>query len=234
MARTEGKRLVLLTALALDIFALIVLVIAFITPYWVISWARVYSPFRRMGLWEACFYGLIIDRDPTQKAYHGCWWILAPELQNIRDWIMPPWFIVVQILMSFSVFIEILVVIFDLMLWISTSRNESSGLGKRRARYDLVQAATYIAIITSSMKTIAVIMFGLGFNYDPFWLPKREINYPHISYGLAILSAFFSIFASMAHMVHRRIVREDDYKYPAGQGGPTGTARLAPPSSYKT
>ena len=36
-----------------------------------------------------CIAGLVLDRDPTQKAYHGCWWILAPEYKEIREWLMP-------------------------------------------------------------------------------------------------------------------------------------------------
>jgi len=89
MARTEGQRLVLLTALLVNAFGLINLIIAFITPYWAISWPRVYSGFRKIGLWEACFAGLRIEQDPSQKSYHGCWWILSPELYAIRSWIMP-------------------------------------------------------------------------------------------------------------------------------------------------
>ena len=85
----QGKRYVLLTALILDILSFVCLVVAFSTPYWYISWPRVYSGFRKIGLWEACFSGLTLPRDPTQKSYHGCWWILAPELWNIRHWVMP-------------------------------------------------------------------------------------------------------------------------------------------------
>lgn len=65
------------------------------------------------------------------------------------------------------------------------------------------------------MKTIAILMFGLAYKYDPFWLPKPDINYPHFSYGLAIISAFLGIFSSMGHFVHRNIVKIDDYINPA-------------------
>ena len=85
----QGKRYVLLTALILDICSFVCLVVAFSTPYWYISWPRVYSGFRNIGLWEVCFAGMLLPRDPTQKSYHGCWWILAPEMYNIRGWIMP-------------------------------------------------------------------------------------------------------------------------------------------------
>jgi len=199
----------LLTALLLHLLALVLLIIAFITPYWVISWPRVYSGFRKIGLWEVCFAGYRIPRDPSMKSYHGCWWILAPELHSIRSWIMPPWFIVVQILMTISIVIELLSLIFLLMIWTRTGSSDNSGIGKRRAPFNLVQGATIITIVTCCVKSVAVIMFGLAFWYDPFWLPQHTINYPHVSYGLAICSAFISIFSSMAHRVYRNIVRRE-------------------------
>ena len=32
---------------------------------------------------------MVLQTDPEQKSYHGCWWILAPEFIRIRDWLMP-------------------------------------------------------------------------------------------------------------------------------------------------
>ena len=68
--------------------------------------------------------------------------------------------------------------------------------------------------VLAVMKVIAVIMFGLGAEYDQYWMPHPEYNYPHISYGMAILSAFGTIFSSMAHQVYRNIVRKE-YQQPA-------------------
>ena len=85
----EGKRIVFLGACALNLAGFVCLLVAFASPYWVVSWPRVYSGFKKTGLWEACFAGLVIARDPSQKAYHGCWWILSPEYKRIRDWLMP-------------------------------------------------------------------------------------------------------------------------------------------------
>ena len=32
---------------------------------------------------------MVLDQDPSQKSYHGCWWILAPEFNEIARWVMP-------------------------------------------------------------------------------------------------------------------------------------------------
>lgn len=223
----EGQRIVLMTALVCSLIAFFNLVISFVTPYWVISWPRVFSPFRKLGLWEACFAGQIVDRDPRQKSYHGCWWILSPELYDIRDWIMPPWFIVVQILITISLVVEAIAFIFIILIVVRTGSRDKSGMGRRRAPFNIVQASHYMTIATASMKAISVIMFGLAFKYDYFWLPNPELNYLHFSYGLCIVSTFFSIFSSMAHRVYRNIVWEE-YHRPANL-----TAMPPPPIMYK-
>ena len=41
------------------------------------------SLLHRIGLWEACFAGLVLENDPSTEAYHGCWWVLAPEYQGV-------------------------------------------------------------------------------------------------------------------------------------------------------
>jgi hypothetical protein len=222
MALWEGKRYILLTAFILNLLSVACLFIAFVTPYWYISWPRVYSGFRRIGLWEVCFYGMLLPRDPSQKSYYGCWWILAPELHNIRDWVMPPWFIIVQILITVSLLIEIVNLVIVLIIWGRTGSYDKSGIGKRRVPFTLVQAATIITILTSVLKVISVIMFGLGAEFDIDWMPNHEINYPHVSYGLAILSAFFTIFASMGHRVFRGIIRHEYLQPSVAQEHTTG------------
>lgn len=215
----QGKRYVLLTALILDALSFASLIVAFSTPYWYISWPRVYSGFRKIGLWEACFAGLTLDRDPTQKSYHGCWWILAPELWHIRQWVMPPWFVVVQILMTICCCIEAVNLVIVILIWLRTSRKDKSGHGERRPSICRVLTTMIIAITTTIMKVISVIMFGLGAEYDQYWMPNPEYNYPHFSYGMAIISAFSTIFSSMAHQVYHGIVLKE-YRQPAMQRGP--------------
>ena len=85
----EGKRIVFNTAFICCIVSFCCVFISFSSPYWFQSWPRVHSPFKRIGLWEACFAGMILPMDPAQKAYHGCWWTLAKEYIPIREWLMP-------------------------------------------------------------------------------------------------------------------------------------------------
>lgn len=69
------------------------------------------------------------------------------------------------------------------------------------------------------MKVICIVMFGLGAEYDQYWMPHPEYNYPHFSYGMAILSAFGTIFSSMAHQVYRSIVLREHRQPAIDTGG---------------
>ena len=72
----------------------------------------------------------------------------------------------------------------------------------------------FCGLFIAVMKVISVLMFGLGAEYDQYWMPNPEYNYPHFSYGMAIISAFSTIFGSMAHQVYHGIVLRE-YRQPA-------------------
>lgn len=65
--------------------------IAFVSPYWLVSDRRLYgAEFVRLGLWETCFRSLRGPYDyEYRKYYSGCRWIFADEYQNIRGFLMP-------------------------------------------------------------------------------------------------------------------------------------------------
>ncbi|ELU13586.1 hypothetical protein CAPTEDRAFT_31263, partial [Capitella teleta] len=193
----------------LNVVGFICLFIAFASPYWVVSWPRVYSGFKRTGLWETCFAGLIINRDPTQKAYHGCWWILAPEYMRIREWIMPWWFIITQIIITCALVAEAIDVIILIYVYMYTAGQSATGRGKKRAPFKLIQTTTIITITSSTL-----ILFGVAVYVDRMWMPEPHLNYMSWSYGLALLSTFFSIFSTIAHFAFRRIALKEFYEPP--------------------
>lgn len=213
MSRKEGRRWIFETGVILNFLSCINVGLAFATPYWIISWPRVYSPFRRLGLWEVCFSGLVLPADTSQKAYHGCWWILAPEYYKIRNWIMPSWFIFTQITVTICFVIELILMIIGFLTWLKIqeradrSMNGEAGLQDRSQPICFIQTITALTIISSVLKTMAILVFGIMFKLDRLWLPFPYLNYPSFSYGLFILSTFFSIFAGISHFVHTVIVR---------------------------
>lgn len=63
--------------------------ICFVTPFWLVSWPRIHTPFNSLGLWEFCLNGYMVRSDPTMRSYFGCWWVFAPEFSPIQKILMP-------------------------------------------------------------------------------------------------------------------------------------------------
>lgn len=206
--RGSGKRLVYNTGFVLNLVSLCLQIIAFVSPYWFQSWPRVHSPFKKIGLWEACFAGLILHRDPTEKAYHGCWWVLAPEYWQIQQWLMPWWFIITQVTCTVCLLIQILNVVIGLVVWCKTMPNYTSSV-KSRPPIGLIQATTVLTIVEAIAMGLVVILFGCSVYIDRVWMPRHDLNYLSWSYGLEVIGAFLLIFASMALGAYNKIVRQE-------------------------
>jgi hypothetical protein len=57
--------------------------------------------------------------------------------------------------------------------------------------------------------TFTIILFAACFNWDRNWMPRKDLNYLSFSYGMAVMSAFFSIFASVAIGKYNSIIRHE-------------------------
>ena len=53
------------------------------------------------------------------------------------------------------------------------------------------------------------LVWALGWYFDKTWLPNPQFNYLYGSYGLAVISAFFSVFASLAEILYVMTVRQE-------------------------
>ena len=116
---------------------------------------QVHSGFKRIGLWEACFAGLVLERDPTQRAYHGCWWILAPEYHKIRDYLMPWWFIIVQVATTLCIMMQLINIFLQIHLLRVTAERDATG-GPKRAPMAVVQVSTIFCLINGKYERSAV------------------------------------------------------------------------------
>lgn len=196
-------------AFGLNIFAFIFNFTGYASPYWFISWPRVYSPFKRTGLWETCFAGLRLQADSNRVSYHGCWWILADYFVDIRDWLMPWWFIITQILCTLTILCFLVNLILMLILWVKTDGLNKAGTGPKRVPMGILNISTILTICKACMMSVAVILFGVAAYVDRNWMPEAKLNYLSWSYGCANVSAWLLIFASIAIVCYNRIERRD-------------------------
>ena len=42
--------------------SLITSLVAYVTPFWIISWPAANNPFKRLGIWEACFDNFVFPQ----------------------------------------------------------------------------------------------------------------------------------------------------------------------------
>ena len=61
---------------------------------------------------------------------------------------------------------------------------------------------TGLAFLLAVLESCIMLLFGLAFYLDRGWLPMYYLNFLSWSYGLAIVSAFFSIFAAISQVTH--------------------------------
>jgi len=206
----QGKHVVQKAAFALNVIAAIWFAVAWCTPYWVQSWSRVYSPFKNIGMHTACFAGLIIPNQAGQPhGYHGCWWILNQYYKPIRQWMMPSWFVTCIVLTTFVAILEVIDLILMLIIWMRTSEDSNTGVGKRRPSINILQATTGILLANTFMMVTTILIFGISFEFDRSWMPNPVLNYLSWSYGCAVVATFFFIFSSIAQVIYTKIERQE-------------------------
>jgi len=208
-----GKKVVFEAGYGLQIIALILLFVAFVTAYWIECWPRVHSGFRNIGLWQVCLAGLILEADISMKSYHGCWWLLSTEFRDIRSWVNPWWFVLTQITVTLCILAQIVnAVLMGILL--SKSGEHKMGSKYKRNPLLLVHIGFGITFVTAVVMFVTVLLFGLAFYLDRRWLPMHHLNYPSWSFGCAVMSTIFSVFASIAQFMYVKIVRQEQREPP--------------------
>lgn len=81
-------------AIFVFLLAVILILVAFVTPYWLESDKRIVgSKFEKLGLWTHCFRSLPDPYDPAMgRFFTGCRWIFDPfttGYQEIRSFLVP-------------------------------------------------------------------------------------------------------------------------------------------------
>ncbi len=77
--------------------AFLLLLMAFASPYWLVSWEDTMSPFKNMGLWEFCFFKFRHPDYQFDKLFTGCHALYSDEYRLIREKLLPGWLMVVQL-----------------------------------------------------------------------------------------------------------------------------------------
>ncbi|EEC20444.1 conserved hypothetical protein [Ixodes scapularis] len=183
--------------------SLVLVFIAFATPYWLASDPRIYSAqLLRLGLWEACFRSFSNPNDLNmEKFYVGCRWVLTYEYNTLRDFIETPFFVAVQVFFTigFTVLLLACVVLLAMHICLPAAR-----------AFQMLKVVIALLIASAVCNTIAVIVFGArGDGRD--WMPDPDHNYLSWSFALGVIGAFCTYVAAVLFGVDSRRMAKKMY-----------------------
>ncbi|XP_046326451.1 uncharacterized protein LOC124110973 [Haliotis rufescens] len=179
------------------------MVLAFASPYWVESFDKFQGRFTKIGLWEVCFNDYTFYKDYKGKRYLGCWYIFSQEVRPIWEWLSPPWFISVQVMVSFTLLIQglnaIALVLFLFKFFPKT------------LDYLILMSTAAINLFAFGLILIALIVFGVK-KEDRSWVPRPDMNFLSWSYGLCCISGLACVVSAyLLHKASKKLDKELGY-----------------------
>ncbi|KAL8560823.1 hypothetical protein ACOMHN_032935 [Nucella lapillus] len=166
------------------------LIIAFASPYWVESFSEFTdNRFVKAGLWEFCFNDYTFYKDHNGKRYLGCFYIFSDTIRPIWEWLSPPWFIGMQVIVSLALLVQVVDAIF-LVLYIFK-------LFPKYLNSMVLLGSSAVMLFALACILVVLVVFGVQ-KEDRQWVPRPDMNYLSWSYGLCCLSGLASLFAAVA------------------------------------
>ncbi|KAK7091864.1 uncharacterized protein [Littorina saxatilis] len=183
-------------------------VLSFASPYWVESFDEFTgNRFVKAGLWEFCFNDYTFYKDHNGKRYLGCFYIFSDTIRPLWEWLSPPWFIVMQVMVSLSLLIHVINAIF-LTLYVFK-------LFPKYFNSAVLLGSAAVMLFSLGIIFVVLIVFGVK-KEDRQWIPRPDMNFLSWSYGLYCMSGWASLFAALA--LYKGSREADDgttpYNYP--------------------
>ncbi|KAH8325606.1 hypothetical protein KR067_002315 [Drosophila pandora] len=183
-------------ALGVSAFSFLLFVIAFATPYWLVTDGRLTEPrFTNLGLWEVCFSNFQDIHRFYDTRFNGCMWVFEEEYYIISDFLLPGFYIAVQLFATLC-FVMCLLALPLTLLFLRTSRDDD--------RYVvLLLSVGTCQVFGSIFGFIAVVIFGAkGDSRD--WMPGWQNNDMGWSFAFAVVGSVLLLPAGILYMVQAR------------------------------
>lgn len=126
------------------------------------------------------------------KSYVGCWWIHSNEFERVANDIMPPWFRIIQLLCILTVLCDLIAMVFILVYLLDSPRKRL--YEKDTGRMFIIDS---IMLLVSGFLVFLIALIFAEMSNDSSWMPRPWMNYLSWSYGVVVLSGFFSAFGGM-------------------------------------
>jgi len=181
----------LMSGSILSFVSLLLILMSFASPYWLVSWQDTYSPFQNMGLWEFCFHRFRYPNYQFDKLFDGCHYIFSREYYVIWEWLLPGWLMAVQTFLTLALMFSCVAQIMTTLLLIRWPLNFVF-----RFQWQLLGGCSVLNGITSFMLFMGVAVFG-GQCWRRDWLLYPNFNHLSWSYALAVIALIIGIFAAV-------------------------------------
>lgn len=186
-----------LFALAFYIFASIFIIIAFVSPYWLVTDGKMNNPkFIKIGLWQVCLNGFEDVHHWYDTIFSSCWWIFEEEYYIIHDTLLPGFFVATQFFYTIALCCVILSMFLS-YLYMKKDRDDDNYLTL------LVTLGTVI-VIGGFSGIISVVTFGArGDGRD--WMPNWEHNDLGWAYAFGVIGVVLMLPAGILFLVEARV-----------------------------
>ncbi|XP_012264925.1 uncharacterized protein LOC105691182 [Athalia rosae] len=182
--------------------AFVFVVIAFTTPYWLETDGKLAEPkFIRLGLWQVCFKNFKDIRHLYDTRFNDCWWIFEEEYYIIQDFLLPGFFVAVQLFFTLCMTLLLVGGFLTLLCTLGSRQHEKYQLYLWATGGTLTLAATF--------GLIAVIIFGAkGDGRD--WMPNWEHNDIGWSFALAVVGSVLLYTGGILFLIEARRTRKKE------------------------
>nr|CAH0106409.1 unnamed protein product [Daphnia galeata] len=195
MAGIDGQKApktsgLLMLGSILSFIKLMLLVMSFASPHWLVSWQDTYSPFKNMGLWEFCFSRFRYPNYQFDDLFDGCHYVFSKTYFVIWEWLLPGWLMAVQAFMTLALIFCCSAHIASTMLLVRWPLNFTF-----RHQWQILSVCTLMNGLTTLCLFLSVAVFG-GQCWRRDWMLYPNFNYLSWSYAFAVIAMFVGMAAT--------------------------------------
>ncbi|XP_026764146.1 uncharacterized protein LOC113522605 [Galleria mellonella] len=186
-----------LFALNFFLVASLFIIIAFVSPYWLVTDGKLANPkFVKIGLWEVCFNGFEEIHHWYDTVFTGCWWIFEEEYYIIHDVLLPGFFIATQFFFTITM-CSVLASMFLSYLYLGKDKDDENYV-------TLLVTLGTVLVIGGFSGIISVVTFGArGDGRD--WMPNWEHNDLGWAFALGCIGVILLFPAGILFLVEARV-----------------------------
>lgn len=202
---------------ACTLFSLAALCVSFASPFWVQTWPNSFNKFRNIGLWSVCMDNYMHWKDEARAIYSECWWVFNPaqKYYKLRDWILTPWFMTCQVMVSGCLVISIIAVLVAIFVFLHFCPIINH---RYYQTYGMFTVAA-LMFLDAMISFVCALVFGVMCQ-DWAWMPRPDMNFLSWGFGFYIISGIIAAVAGIAYFmesskVYDELLRREDDEFKA-------------------